>query len=521
MMLSGDYVKYYVVDQLGRVLYDTGWILAKDFQQRSVRIYSTFRRGFLTYFSFKRYRITYPPVQVTSKVKSLIYPVETGVMQVAIPSTDASYASSLAKARERVAGLQSRTSRSFQRNQFGASQRPNESRNRNMLRYKWTSQSGVQLNQQIATPHYVRSWTGVRTPNFGRLKAKSLLPVNPHNVTLQEIDNGITIIIDNWTAAAVSTVEIDRFTLYWNPPGVPSANPKAQDRALHRLIDKSGNQINANLAQDLAQIGQTTRLIGDTARRLANTMKELKKGNLPKAIETLYTPGSPKFRRNGGPTKSKSTANNWLEMQYGWKPLLMDVRGSMEALARYNLANTYIHRVSASATVKSKSSSPLLAPGGALPVVGKLMTEDSSTYKYIMRYKLQDRLTAFLAQTGFTNPVNLAWEILPYSFVIDWFLPIGPYLETLSAWDGMQFVDGCTVSFTRRRVLGVLSFNGKRTANPAELGYTVKGTYSSEYVVLSRGKLTSFPSGRFPQFKNPLSTTHALNGLALLRAAFK
>jgi hypothetical protein len=48
------------------------------------------------------------------------------------------------------------------------------------------------------------------------------------------------------------------------------------------------------------------------------------------------------------------------------------------------------------------------------------------------------------------------------------------------------------------------------------------GDYSRETVRLDRVRLATFPRQTFPSLKNGLaSIDHALNGLALLRAAFK
>lgn len=47
-----------------------------------------------------------------------------------------------------------------------------------------------------------------------------------------------------------------------------------------------------------------------------------------------------------------------------------------------------------------------------------------------------------LGSHGLTNPLALAWELFPMSFVINWFLPIGNFLAGLSTPFGMEFRDG-------------------------------------------------------------------------------
>jgi hypothetical protein len=38
----------------------------------------------------------------------------------------------------------------------------------------------------------------------------------------------------------------------------------------------------------------------------------------------------------------------------------------------------------------------------------------------------------------------VAWELVPFSFVLDWFIPIGSYLSQLDASAGMEFLGGST-----------------------------------------------------------------------------
>jgi len=54
------------------------------------------------------------------------------------------------------------------------------------------------------------------------------------------------------------------------------------------------------------------------------------------------------------------------------------------------------------------------------------------------RYTISDPALKQLAQIGITNPINLAWELIPYSFVIDWLIPVGKFLESLDALVGVS-----------------------------------------------------------------------------------
>jgi hypothetical protein len=280
--------------------------------------------------------------------------------------------------------------------------------------------------------------------------------------------------------------------------------------------------IEGNLAQDAAQLGYTARLIESSARRIAKSMTALRRKRFGEAIDALWSGSarSPRYR-SASPSFTGSLANNWLELQYGWKPLLMDIDGAMRSLASFYQLGEHITRtVSASAKKETILRAPIMDDAIHLTTVGSSETRTTTRVRIMLRYQIDSRLKAFLAQTGFTNPVNLIWEVLPYSFVLDWFLPIGNWLQTLSSFDGLVFVDGCKTSFTRQNYIGVVNYTGTYAPYSPWQDISVYGSYARERIVLNRDKLTSFPSPNKPAFKSPWSTTHALNALALAKAAF-
>jgi hypothetical protein len=309
-------------------------------------------------------------------------------------------------------------------------------------------------------------------------------------------------------------------------PTVPTCNhlTAQRNRAVKKLSSIASDET-SNIAQDIVQMSQTTAIITNTVKRLRNSIRALKKGNFQAATYSLWDAKHPTFRNKGGLHHSKTLAENWLELQYGWKPLLQDIEGVIAGLKTLSLANRSVQTIYASANATNTINGLLRDDTGGNPkvVCGSYRFITTSRTKFSIRYTVADHLVAFLAQTGFTNPVNLAWEILPYSFVVDWFLPIGPLLESFSHWDGLVFLDGTETSFTRESVFFDLSYSGNTW--PDGLKHleetSLIGAFKRESIRLNRTKLTAFPTLSAPSFKNPISTTHALNALALLRSAFE
>lgn len=379
----------------------------------------------------------------------------------------------------------------------------------------WSQSSSVQA--QLA---YQRTWSGVRTPGFGSVRKKAL-PVNPHSVFIKTVNSNISLTSNQFVNGSGGDNWTRQYTEIFPEPSPLGHSPQARNLAIRKLIDNAQLGIQANLAQDLAQFGQTFGLIATNATKIVKSLRQLKRGNIPGAVSTLVHGHAPsRFTiKVGKPSLSKSLASNWLEVQYGWKPLLQDIEGALQALSNSKLSG-FVSKVVAVGHSRSEdqSSWPPNQTGFSSSIAIKRWSE--TTCRFVLRYRLSDPLKNFLAQTGFTNPVNLAWEILPFSFVADWFLPIGPYLEGLSAFDGLDFLDGSQTLFTKGQAVSAFDGAGLSSGN-SSITLIEHDAYHAEHVMLDRVKLNAFPSQTFPSFKNGFaSVTHAANAIALLKANF-
>jgi len=262
-------------------------------------------------------------------------------------------------------------------------------------------------------------------------------------------------------------------------------------------------------------------MITDTADRITRSLICLKKGNIIGATDALLAnrKNAERIRKKMRLAKSKALADNWLELQYGWKPLLNDIDGAMRSTANFLVQSDAIREVSASSKITTKGIAgveDLLYP--QLRIGYRNTTTDYVT-RMGLRFRIDDHLKSYLAQTGFTNPLNLGWELIPFSFVVDWFLPIGPYLSCLNSWDGLTFVDGYRTDLVHEFVFVEINVREWPTPDAGEF-WNKYGIWTRETIKMDRVKLTSLPSKRFPSLKNPFSTTHALNALALMTTTF-
>lgn len=381
---------------------------------------------------------------------------------------------------------------------------------------------------QSITPQFVyyKEWSSVRTPGFNSLKRRQL-PDNPYSMRQIVVteDRYVKHSVQNGTGNFQSAVDtyLNRYSMP-TPPSTLSQGA-SEALALKRLISNAGAGINANLAQNIAQMSQLSQLIVGNAGLIAKAMRQLKRGNISGAASTL-TSGQTNSKwpgPKGNPSPSKSVASNWLQLQYGWKPLLSDIEGFFTSLGNLQGANDCVQRASSSATAKRTSSVALPLGGGDIGFKpGRTVFTVQTTTRFKIRFRVSNPGQQFLAQTGFTNPINLFWETLPFSFVVDWFLPIGGYLEQFSAWDGLTFLGGTKSYLTKTKGDSTISFGGVDPNGPTVITL-MNASRSYEMTDYTRLPLGDFPSPVLPSFNSAglQAGNRAANAIALVVSVFK
>lgn len=294
---------------------------------------------------------------------------------------------------------------------------------------------------------------------------------------------------------------------------IPSMNNALLDSIQNRCLIDCLNDLkgqNVNYAQAFAERQQTVNLVSGTAKRLANTILDLKKGNFVGAAARLGLSRKPKkaFRTVG---------QQWLELQYGWKPLLSDIYGACEDLAVKDNFQPDRYRVTVKKTRREIQEGYTNVNSG-IHFEGPYRAQHSVFIR--LDYRMENPFAVSAARSGISNPLTLAWELLPWSFVADWFIPVGSYLSTMDATNGWQFLGG---SATRRwHVLthGVVKrtgYNFPGRVVPYWGGYGASNSSKN----INRVVYSSSPTPRFPGFKNPLSLTHMANAIALLSGSVR
>jgi len=304
------------------------------------------------------------------------------------------------------------------------------------------------------------------------------------------------------------------------PTTVPEAVTFASlidNNKMNDLVARLGDKVNGgqsfNPAVFLGEGKQTLRMLGSSAVSLAKLMAKYRLS----PVEQLRKFSGQSYGTQGrsyrpGPGTPLGFSEHLLEFQYGWRPLINDMYDGAQWLASKFYApkmERFVVRTS-----KDKNLKPDTGQSGISWVACNAEAK-AQVIAYISESSGNIDLNLF-------TPAQVAWELLPYSFVCDWALPIGSWLRARGAASALQGKFITTKTFTKY-------YEGAK-ASPVGSWYTlakrVSGCEYGDYYALTTIDRTISSSlvGNtfFPNFKGfgrTFSWEHCLNGVALLTAS--
>lgn len=194
------------------------------------------------------------------------------------------------------------------------------------------------------------------------------------------------------------------------------------------------------------EAAKTEKMIANRIVGLVSAARQLRRGNLSGFLNSLDLPSptsrtKQRFNRDFGKDARKSAGNAWLEYQYGWKPFLSDAKTAAELLA--STCSKPRNRVSTiSVSIKRQNRFTIGDSSDFTPYdtasFDRPTTQDEQK-RLKGRYLVRDELLNTASLLSLTNPLEVAWELVPFSFVADWFLPIGDFLSNMTALQGIDF----------------------------------------------------------------------------------
>ncbi len=199
----------------------------------------------------------------------------------------------------------------------------------------------------------------------------------------------------------------------------------------------------------------------------------------------------------------KYPANKFLEYQYGWKPLMSDIHDAQEK-AHEVLLQDYVLTGSKSVSAENYSESHHFGEKKTLRSKISVRTQ--------IKAKISNPALHGISTWGLLNPVAIAWELVPFSFVIDWFMPVGNTLNAATAGCGLTSLGGSTMN----KYIATYTHTGSKLST-REDSVLSPGYVEGKSWDVDRFIYHEFPHARFYADTTPFSSPRVANATALLR----
>lgn len=203
-------------------------------------------------------------------------------------------------------------------------------------------------------------------------------------------------------------------------PGAPgflssSATVSLRDSVMNLAVTQAHASVDVSSMMALATAAESRKTIDsvfDISRRAYKVLRNVRKLN---------------FRALRKELRPSELSDRYMEARYAIRPLMYDLRGACEAIKK---PMTHIRQ-----TFRGYASDSLTRSD---TISAYLQWGSNATWKRTEQYYVSARAGVLcdveidaINTYGVDQPLETAWELVPFSFIADWFANIG---DTLAAW---------------------------------------------------------------------------------------
>lgn len=262
---------------------------------------------------------------------------------------------------------------------------------------------------------------------------------------------------------------------------------------------------NRTLAVLRRQREEAVRKVERKALHLVKAYRSLRRGNFKAFVETLGVQPKKKHRRKKW-SRPEEASSLWLEYWFGWSPTISDINNALKIWDSPYPDATF---TAASGFREERVLHEDNSAGTYL--------RDAYDAQFIVRLQAKVRVSnpnLYRAnQLGLVNPVGVVWELVPFSFLIDWFVNVGEVIGGYTSELGLEFRDRQVMRLARSTATSVYLGN----KNYPGYHYGWDGTAR---VRLMNREIGSFPTPSLTYTVPRISWTRAATAISLLVSVF-
>jgi len=204
---------------------------------------------------------------------------------------------------------------------------------------------------------------------------------------------------------------------------LPSNDSAAYAMAFDRFVNRLGPRV--QVALNALEIKQTQKMVLTRMIQLRRLYTSVRNRDFSGVIRSISDDGTGSKKRLTKRHLLASPSGFWLEIQFGWLPVIQDIFTGVEVMQT------------------QFPSSPIRARGKSEEfylTFGWCPTNRSSLVEISSEIRITNPNLFLANQLGVINPAHVAWDAVPGSFIFDWFIPVGKFLQSFSAFAGVELV---------------------------------------------------------------------------------
>jgi len=381
------------------------------------------------------------------------------------------------------------------------------------------------VNTQDVTNRHIYTWTdsriGTELSNWRSLVRQGLNATTPYACIFQEFKNANVVVFAQATKKIGGDFDEHtiggRLSSAWGVVGNPSSySTSVADRSA-----RDGFVQQYRSRRTTLQGGVFLGELAETVKMISNPAKALRQG-----IDRYYQDVKKRLKRSKPRTKPRILRDTWLEYVYGWSPLIGDVRDIAKLATADPLRVLLPLKFSAREVIEVDSDRASLPGNGLAVSLGTIRTVGWVEVAYKGAVKAENTPPSFPEQLGlsWSNFLPTVWELIPYSFLVDYFTNVGNVIDGISS-GSINLAWGCCNTWKKlEQSLVAVEFDRDRAVSNFGLtykditGYATGGGTLGLRSTYNRAVANSVSFGiRDASFRLPGSGTRWLNIAALAR----
>lgn len=272
---------------------------------------------------------------------------------------------------------------------------------------------------------------------------------------------------------------------------------RARTEALLKLKDAK-----VNLGETLGEARGTVSMLSSRVSQLATHIVNVAKwARKPKSKLGLPNKFRIKVKNINKKRNLHPLSDVYLEMNYGWLPLMSEIHGLYELAMDQTKVGT-VKKVSREVWDDQSFQGKVIHTGWESSSDGR------RSHKCVLYAVLDNAKVRDWNRASVTNPLATTWQLTRLSMVVDWMIPIGNFLECLTANWGVEFLGGYDSQWCEYRSEARLLPSGSVTE-------ITPRSVEMDAFAYRRQRLTSFPAP-VPYIKSPFTSKHTLDAIALI-----